>query len=147
MLIVLLSCLFLIVATNLIHFEILGTLNARLASVNVPRRSKLLLVVFWVTIAHIVEIVLYGVVLYGLIAYCDVGSLKGTLEFSLRNCIYFSAETYTSLGFGDVIPSGEVRVLAGVEALNGLLLIGWSASYAYVEMGRFCNAAPPKRQA
>jgi hypothetical protein len=28
-------------------------------------------------------------------------------------------------------------MLAGIEALNGLLLIGWSASYTYIAMERF----------
>jgi hypothetical protein len=51
--------------------------------------------------------------------------------------MYFSVETYSSLGFGDLVPIGPVRMLAGVEALNGLLLIGWSASYAYIAMERF----------
>jgi hypothetical protein len=35
------------------------------------------------------------------------------------------------------VPSGSLRLLAGVEALNGLLLIGWSASYVYIAMERF----------
>jgi hypothetical protein len=35
------------------------------------------------------------------------------------------------------VPHHMLRVLAGVEALNGLLLIGWSASYAYIAMERF----------
>jgi len=54
--------------------------------------------------------------------------------------MYFSAETFTSLGFGDLVPVGSIRPLAGVEALNGLLLIGWSASYAYIAMERFWSA-------
>ena len=54
--------------------------------------------------------------------------------------MYFSAETYTSLGFGDVTPLGPIRLLAGVEALNGLLLIGWSASYTFIAMERFWQA-------
>jgi hypothetical protein len=53
--------------------------------------------------------------------------------------MYFSAETYTSLGFGDVTPSGHMRLLIGLEALNGLLLIAWSASFAYLSMERFWN--------
>ncbi|MFL6662236.1 MAG: potassium channel family protein, partial [Rhizobacter sp.] len=56
---------------------------------------------------------------------------------SLSTCLYFSAETYTSLGFGDITPVGPIRLLAGVEALNGLLLIGWSASFAYIAMERY----------
>ena len=41
------------------------------------------------------------------------------------------------LGFGDVVPNGPLRLLAGAEALNGLLLIGWSASFLYLEMERW----------
>lgn len=62
------------------------------------------------------------------------------------NCLYFSAETYTTLGFGDLTPAGPVRLLAGVEALNGLLLIGWSASYTYIAMERFWSAGTPGRR-
>jgi hypothetical protein len=63
--------------------------------------------------------------------------LSGSAGFSLANCLYFSAETYTSLGFGDLTPTGPIRLLAGAEALNGLLLIGWSASFAYIAVERF----------
>ena len=58
-------------------------------------------------------------------------------DSTLENCLYFSAETFTSLGFGDIVPTGSLRLLAGFEALNGLLLIGWSASYIYISMERY----------
>lgn len=51
--------------------------------------------------------------------------------------LYFSAETYTSLGYGDIVPHGALRLLAGTETLTGLLMIGWSASHAFVVMERF----------
>jgi len=35
------------------------------------------------------------------------------------------------------LPVGAMRVLIGVEALNSLLLVGWSAAYAYIEMERY----------
>ena len=59
--------------------------------------------------------------------------------------MYFSAETYTSLGFGDVTPDGPVRLLVGAETLNGLLLIGWSASFLCISMERFW-ASPNNRE-
>ena len=31
----------------------------------------------------------------------------------------------------------RARLIAGVEALTGLLMIGWSASFTYLEMERF----------
>jgi hypothetical protein len=97
----------------------------------------LLAVIFAAFVAHALEIGLYGLAIFGLVQYADIGGLNGPGGSSLINCLYFSAETYSSLGFGDVIPRGPIRLLAGAEALNGLLLIGWSASYAHIAMERF----------
>jgi hypothetical protein len=88
-------------------------------------------------LAHLAEMAIYGLAIYALINYIGLGSLRGFDRASLENCIYFSAETYTSLGFGDIVPVGPVRLLAGLEALNGLLLVGWSASYVTIAMERF----------
>ena len=137
MLWVIFSCILLIALTTLVHFEILSSLNTRLPALRIPSRSKLLVVIFAAFVAHALEIALYGFVLFGLIHFIGVGSLSGIGSSSLENCLYFSAETYSSLGFGDLIPNGPIRLLAGTEALNGLLLIGWSASYAYIAMERF----------
>jgi hypothetical protein len=137
MFIVIFSCVMVIALTTLIHFEILSCLNTRLPALSIPSRSKLLVVIFAAFMAHALEIALYGFVLFGLIHFTGMGSLSGIGSSSLENCLYFSAETFSSLGFGDLIPNGPIRLLAGTEALNGLLLIGWSASYAYLAMERF----------
>jgi hypothetical protein len=144
MLIVLLVCIALLVVTTVIHYEALSALNARLPGLKIPSRSKLLVVLSVTFLAHAVEIVLYGMALYLLVTYGIGGGLKGSDVFSLADCIYFSAETYTSIGFGDVTPFGAIRLLIGAEALNGLLLIGWSASYAFIAMERYWvpKAAP-----
>lgn len=60
-----------------------------------------------------------------------------TFEGTLTDCTYFSFATYTSLGFGDVVPTGPIRFLAGIESLVGLVMIGWTASFLYVEMTQF----------
>ena len=137
MFIVIFSCVMMIALTTLIHFEILSSLNTRLPALCIPSRSKLLIVIFGAFTAHALEIALYGFVFFGLIHFTGTGSLSGIGSSSLENCLYFSAETFSSLGFGDLIPNGPIRLLAGTEALNGLLLIGWSASYAYLAMERF----------
>lgn len=137
MLIVAFACVLLIALTTVIHYEVLGVLNSRLPSLAIPNRTKLLVVIFTTFIAHALEIAVYGVCLFILAKYLGVGSLSGVEGFSFTNCLYFSAETYTSLGFGDLTPVGPIRLLAGVEALNGLLLIGWSVSYAYIAMTQF----------
>lgn len=141
MFIVVVTCALLIACTTLIHYEMLRILSVKLPSLQIPGRTKLLVVVFATFAAHAIEISLYGVALFLLIEHLDVGSLNGPVGSSLVSCLYFSAETYTSLGFGDVTPVGPIRLLAGVEALNGLLLIGWSASYLYITMETFWSAA------
>ncbi|EGG99066.1 Protein yfbU [gamma proteobacterium IMCC2047] len=55
----------------------------------------------------------------------------------MLDCGYHSFVTYTSLGFGDIIPTGYLRFITGIEALAGLVLIAWTASFVYVEMRRF----------
>lgn len=140
MLIVALTCTLLIAATTLIHYEALRVLNTRLLTLPIPDRSKLLVVIFAAFAAHLLEIAVYAVAVYGLVEHLDVGALHGAKHYSLLNYLYFSAETYTTLGFGDLTPSGPIRMLAGIESLNGLLLIGWTATSTYVAMERFWNA-------
>ena len=43
-----------------------------------------------------------------------------------------SAVTFTPVGYGDITPGGPIRVLAGTEALLGLMFITWSASFSYL---------------
>jgi len=130
-------CMALLVLTTAIHYEVLRALTVGLPAFAVPARTKLVAVIFGTFFAHAVEIALYALAIYVLVRYLGLGTLGESGRFSFSAALYFSAETYTSLGYGDVIPSGDLRLLAGAEALNGLLLIGWSASYAYIAMERF----------
>jgi len=143
MLLVTVVCLGLLVATTLIHYEVLRGLSIVPPMVRIQPRAKLILVIITAFLAHVVEILLYAVALYSLIHLPGLGSLQEAESFSMATSLYFSAETYTSLGYGDVVPTGAVRLLAGAEALNGLLLIGWSASYAYIAMERFWKGEEP----
>ncbi|MDH4288297.1 MAG: potassium channel family protein [Aquincola sp.] len=137
MLIVLVVCVVVVFLTTVFHYEVLGTLNERLPSMRIPNRSKLLIVMFVMLIAHLLEMALWALAMYGLVEVPGVGTLRGVSPVTFESWMYFSAETYTSLGFGDVTPSGHMRLLIGLEALNGLLLIAWSASFTYLSMERF----------
>lgn len=137
MLIVGIVSIALVLSTTLVHFEMLRVLSIALPTLAVPARAKLILVILFAFFVHAFEILLYAIAIYMLERYTESGSLGEAGHSSLAAALYFSAETYTSLGYGDVIPLGNLRLLAGVEALNGLLLIGWSASYTYIAMERF----------
>ena len=65
------------------------------------------------------------------------GHFKGNFDGSLLDCVYFSFTSYTTLGFGDIVPFGDLRFLTGLESLTGLVLITWTASFLYLEMTRY----------
>ena len=50
----------------------------------------------------------------------------------VEDAIYFSAVTYTSLGYGDIVLDSRWRLLCGFEAINGLLLFGISTALLFI---------------
>jgi hypothetical protein len=57
-------------------------------------------------------------------AYIAVGIVQ-----DLESALYFSTETFATLGYGDITPIANWRLFAALEAVNGFLLIGWSTAY------------------
>jgi voltage-gated potassium channel len=52
---------------------------------------------------------------------------------SFDKAVYFSVVTFTTLGYGDItLIDSEWRVLSGMEALNGILLVGWTTAFLFV---------------
>ena len=47
----------------------------------------------------------------------------------LETALYFSTITFSTIGYGDIVPSHDWRVLAGMEGVNGFIMIGWSTAY------------------
>ncbi|GEM_PF-1293447 len=46
----------------------------------------------------------------------------------LKNALYFSLVTLTTLGYGDITLSGEGRLLSGIQAALGIVLFGWTTA-------------------
>jgi hypothetical protein len=65
-----------------------------------------------------------------------LGGLRGTSGNAALDFFYFAAETYSTLGYGDLVPVGALRVVAGVEALNGLMLLSWSGAFLFGVLDR-----------
>ena len=134
---VVIACLTLVVLTTLLHYEALRLIGNALPRLRMAQRARLIVVILGTFAAHALEIALYAAAMWVLVRGMAVGSLATAGGPSWSTALYLSAETFTSLGYGDVVPQGALRALAGVEALNGLLLIGWTASYTYIEMQHF----------
>ena len=54
--------------------------------------------------------------------------LEGNFEGSIADHLYFSYAAFTTVGFSDIVPTRPLRLLAGMEALTGSVLITWTAS-------------------
>ena len=90
------------------------------------------LAIVLIVAAHVVEIVVFA----GGWALLErlVGPQLSFPDPDFADLVYFSGSVYTSLGFGDIVPEGPSRVLAVVEAVTGLVLIAWTASFTFLQM-------------
>jgi hypothetical protein len=55
--------------------------------------------------------------------------------------IYFSFVTFTTLGYGDITLSEGWRLLSGIEAMNGILLVGWSTAVLFAVVQRIWQSS------
>src|SRR5262245_17819228 len=100
-------------------------------------RLALLGIAIAILFLHVSEIALYAGAIAIATEVLHLGRLVGDVDGSNLELLYFSAETYSSLGFGDIIPMGQMRLIASFEPLNGLILLGWSASFLHLEVNRY----------
>jgi hypothetical protein len=104
------------------------------------RPSRLLVIVGVITcmLAHVAEIWLFALALYVL---DGVGLAVGYVDSGQREFLDFlnnSADSYTSLGYVDTEHLTQAHhLLSGVEALTGLVMIGWTASFTFLLMERY----------
>jgi len=89
----------------------------------------------WVVLLHLLEVIAWAVFFVWKDAIGDLSS-----------ALYFSAVTYTTTGYGDIVLPPEWRLLAGVEALTGILMCGWSTGFFFAVVTRLSPRAGEKAQ-
>lgn len=119
-----------------VHYEALAWLNGRLPRMGLRPRVRILVLIISLLAVHTLEIWIYGLGLFGVTQWPAFGRVQGTDELVLLDAVYLSTVTYSTVGYGDLTPQGPLRLLLGVEALSGFLLVTWSASFTYLEMQR-----------
>jgi len=91
------------------------------------RLGESLRLVIWTALLgvalHTVQILLWA---FALLRLDQAGELQ-----TLEKAVYFSFVTFTTLGYGDITLSEGWRILSGIEALNGILLVGWTTAMLF----------------
>ncbi len=110
-----------------IHVLMIFILRARrVVYANVSSRPALRLVGVMIAVvsmlmaAHLIEIGIWASA-YALID----ASAEGADDF------YFAFVNYTTLGYGDIVPTMRWRLLGPMTAMNGVLLFGWSTAVIF----------------
>jgi Ion channel len=126
-----------VVSCVLLHYEAFSLLTRMMGRLHIRiRRRRILLLIMGLLVLHITEIWLFGIGYFLLLQDPSMGQISGSAG-GLLDLVYFSAVVFTTLGLGDLIPTGAIRLLTGMEALTGFVLITWSASFTFLEMQRF----------
>lgn len=126
----------LVLASVVGHYEGLNWLSRRLARREGRRRPRVLYAVFGSLGLHVGQIGLFGLAIWVLLQLPGAGAVVGMGEAMLLDSLYLSAETFSTVGFGDVAPAGPIRFLIAAESVIGLMLIAWSATFTFFEMER-----------
>lgn len=129
--------MFLCGSSTLLHFECLKLLSFILPRTTmIENRAKVLAALGGAMVSHLAQIMLFAGAYFLLRDKFGLGGFGGHFKDAFSSFVYFSSETYTTLGLGDIYPSGSLRLVTGIEALTGLLMISWTASFTYLEMRR-----------
>jgi Ion channel. len=83
----------------------------------------------WAILLHLVEITVWAFFY----------TWKDALP-DLTTALYFSAVTFTTTGYGDVILPAQWRLVGGVEALTGIIMCGWSAAFFFAVVNQMNKA-------
>lgn len=81
------------------------------------------LLTIWMFLAIVIEAWIWALL------YLD-SPLITTLP-NLETAFYFSMVTFTTLGYGDVVLTGQLRTLASIQAANGVIIFGWTTALIF----------------
>ncbi len=132
--------------TIMIHLEGLWVLR------NLPKffedlpRFGVLAVVLTCLMLHVMEIGFYSGGFMLADKVFGVGQFNDEKHLDVMAYFYYSAITYTAVGYGDILPTGDIRLLAVAESLNGLLLIGWSGAFSFIAMEKLWSERATRRR-
>ena len=115
-----------------LHYELLVLASNVVRALSGSSRVGVALAVALALVAHVIEVVAFGI---GWLVLIRAGAVELSVPApTIGDIIYFSGSVYTSLGFGDIVPVSGGRFLVVLEAVTGLVLIAWTASFTLYQM-------------
>ena len=126
-----------------LHYEVLSGCSRFLAyrrhepAGHHQRRRRIVSLILIILATHVVEMWLFALGYFFLDRYGGLGTFDGVAVIGILDYAYYSATVYTTIGFGDITPTGPIRFMTGMEGLTGLVMITWSASFTFIGMERY----------
>ena len=122
---VLMHAIGLLLLERLTQFEAVEENKLSIKALSVAGIAMMMIVVLALFVLHGAEIWLYALL------YLKLGAIT-----DLRTAVYFSTQTYAAIGFGDDAMQSNWHLVAAIEGINGLLLLGWSTAFFVTMMRR-----------
>lgn len=94
-----------------------------------PWALLFIMLAVWIILLHVIEISVWALIYAWTDAMPD-----------LQSAWYFSAVTYTTTGYGDLVLPQEWRLVGAIEALTGILMCGWSTGFFFAVVSRMYRA-------
>ena len=110
---------------RLTRYEALEEHKLDIRPLSVPAVGLTMAVVLGLFGLHALEIWAYAAV------YLELGAID-----TLRHAVYFSTQTYAAIGFGDHLLDPDWHLVAAIEGINGVILLGWSTAFFVTGMRR-----------
>lgn len=89
----------------------------------------------WVIVGHLLAIMVWG-------AFYAWHGITSGVELGF----YFSAVTYATIGYGDIVPPENWRLLAAMEGLTGILMCTWSGGFFFAVVSRMFLSATTRSE-
>jgi Ion channel len=103
-----------------------------------PRLRLALVMMATVTVlmtAHLIEIGIWALV------YRVLEATPKRID-----AFYFAFVNYTTLGYGDILPVDDWRILGPITAMNGVLLFGWSTAVIFHVLSKVVGPIMPQEE-
>lgn len=126
----------LVLMTTTVHFTMFKVLLFQARRLSHFTATHIAIAIVVAIMAHLIEIMMFAIGIAFLSESARYGYIDGGdgrwASLTASDYFYYSAVTFTTVGFGDITPVGQLRFVTAIEALTGLVLSAWTASLIFL---------------